>query len=49
MTIAVAALLLIAWLFSSSSWREAGLTLIAAAAGLFLFIVVRPWTAKAAS
>jgi APA family basic amino acid/polyamine antiporter len=39
-TVSVVALILIAWLFASSSWRDIGQTAIAGAAGLFLYAVL---------
>jgi len=47
--VAVLSLLLIAWLYSSSSWSEARLALLAGIAGLFVFVVARPRTARAVS
>jgi amino acid transporter len=47
--VAVISLLLIGWLYSSSSWREARLALLAAIVGLFIFAIVRPRTTRTAS
>jgi APA family basic amino acid/polyamine antiporter len=39
--VSVVALILIAWLFSSSAWREVGQATVAAAVGLFLYVALR--------
>jgi len=47
--VAAISLLLIGWLYLSSSWSEARLALLAAILGLFVFVVARPRTTRTAS
>jgi amino acid transporter len=47
--VAVISLLLIGWLYLSSSWSETRLALIAVILGLFVFVVARPRTTRTAS
>jgi amino acid transporter len=47
--VTVLSLLLIAWLFSSSSWLEIRLGLLAVVIGLVVFAISRPRTARTVS
>jgi basic amino acid/polyamine antiporter, APA family len=47
--VAVISMLLIGWLYLSSSWIEVRLALLAAILGLFVFVIARPRTTRTAS